>query len=169
MGGRVRGPAGLLCQVLMIGSLAAAMILWTALSGWAQNPPSGGAGPSAASRADQTGRTTSLDDKQPPPGPIITSQIHNAPGWQPSHTYTYATGPATRVVSGAGWNPANGRFEPGQTLDAYQLVSTGSCTSASSGGPGGTGSSIKDGTCTWKYLSNVDYISISGWAFDNRP
>jgi hypothetical protein len=169
VGGRVRLPARLLCQVLMIGCLAAAMILRTALPGWAQNPPSGGAGPSAASRADQTARIASPDDKQPPPGPIIISQVHNAPGWQPSHTYTYATGPATRVVSGAGWNPANGRFEPGQTLDAYQLMSTGSCTSASSGGPGGTGSSIKDGTCTWKYLSNVDYISISGWAFDNRP
>jgi hypothetical protein len=169
VGGRVRLPARLPCQVLMIGCLAAAMILRTALPGWAQNPPPGGAGPSAASRADQTARTTSLDDKQPPPGPIIISQVHNAPGWLPSHTYTYATGPATRVVSGAGWNPANGRFEPGQTLDAYQLLSTGSCTSASSGGPSGNGSSITDGTCTWKYLSNVDYISISGWAFDNRP
>jgi hypothetical protein len=28
---------------------------------------------------------------------------------------------------------------------------------------------IKDGSCTWKYLSDVDYISVTGWAFDNRP
>jgi hypothetical protein len=153
----------------MIACLATAMILRTALPGWAQNPPSGAAGPSAASRAGQTARITSLDDKQPPPGPIIISQIHNAPGWQPSHTYTYATGPASRVVSGAGWNSANGRFEGGQTPDAYQLMSTGSCTSASSGGTGGTGSSIKDGTCTWKYPSNIDYVSITRWASDNRP
>ena len=143
------------------------MIWWKALPAWAQNPPAAGA--SAASRAAQTARTTSLDDRQPPPGPITISQIHNAPGWQPSHTYTYATGPATRIVSGAGWNPTSGKFEPGQTLGAYQLTSTGNCTSASSGGPGGNGSSIQDGTCTWKYLSNVDYISITGWAFDNRP
>ena len=167
MGRRDRVPACLPRLVLMFGCLAAAMIWWKALPAWAQNPPAAGA--SAASRAAQTARTTSLDDRQPPPGPITISQIHNAPGWQPSHTYTYATGPATRIVSGAGWNPTSGKFEPGQTLGAYQLTSTGNCTSASSGGPGGNGSSIQDGTCTWKYLSNVDYISITGWAFDNRP
>ncbi len=153
----------------MIACLAAAIIWRAALPASAQNPPSARVGASAASRAEQTARAISRNDNQPPPGPVIISQVHNATGWQPSHTYTYATGPATRVVSGAGWNPANGRFEPGEPLDAYQLTSTGSCTSASGGGPGGTGSSIKDGSCTWKYLSNVDYISISGWAFDNRP
>ena len=162
-------PVGWLHQVLLIGCLAAAIIWRAALPASAQNPPSAAVGASAASRADQTARSISRNDNQPPPGPIIISQFHNAPGWQPSHTYTYATGPATRVVSGAGWNPATGRFEPGQPLDAYQLTSTGSCTSASSGGLGGSGSLIKDGSCTWKYLSNVDYISISGWAFDNRP
>ena len=128
----------------------------------------------------------------PSPRPTIVSQIHNAPGWQPSHTYHYATGPYTRVVNGPGWAPAksggrgflhgivstltngpgrgepNGLYHPGRTLDAYQLTSTGSCTSASSGGPIGTGAAIKDGTCTWKHLSRVDYISITGWAFDNK-
>lgn len=164
--------AGLLSQAIMIGFWAAAIVFGPALPTWAENLPSGGgsiAGLSAPSHAAQTAETMPPDGQQPPPGAIIVSQIHNAPGWQPSHTYTYATGPYTRVVSGPGWNPANGSYSPGQTLDAYQLISTGRCTSASSGGPSGTGSSIKDGNCTWKYLSTVDYMSITGWAFDNRP
>ena len=99
---------------------------------------------------------------------IIVSQVHNAPGWQTSHSYTYASGPYTRVVNGAGWTPATASYTSGQPLNAYQLTSTGSCTSASSGGPSGTGSSITDGSCTWKYLSTVDYISLTGWAFDNQ-
>jgi hypothetical protein len=129
----------------------------------------------------------------PPPSITIVSQIHNAPGWQPSHTYRYATGPYTRVVNGYGWTPAkssdrgflhgirstfssgpgqgelDGYYHPGRTLDAYQLASTGTCTSASRGGPTGTGVAIQDGTCMWKYLSRVDYISLTGWAFDSRP
>ena len=163
--------AGLLRQELMIGFLAAAITFGSAFRVSAENPPSGGGsfGGLPASRAAQTAKSRSLDDQQSPPGAIIVSQVHNAPGWQPSHTYTYATGPYTRVVSGPGWNSANGSYNPGQSLDAYQLISTGNCTSASSGGPSGTGSSIKDGTCTWKYLSHVDYISITGWAFDNKP
>ena len=56
----------------------------------------------------------------------------------------------------------------GQPLNAYQLTSQGKCTSAASGGPSGTGTAIEDGTCTWKYLSTVDYISFTGWAFDNQ-
>jgi hypothetical protein len=106
---------------------------------------------------------------QSPPSATVVSQIHNAPGWQHSHAYTYATGPYTRVVNGPGQNEANGTYNPGQTLEAYQLTSTGSCESAASSGPTGTGSAIQDGTCTWKYLSPVDYNSITGWAFDNKP
>jgi hypothetical protein len=161
---------GLPRQTLMIEFLAAAIIIGLALPTWAENPPSGDGslvGLPTMSHADQN---MSSDGQQPPPGAIVVSQIHNAPGWQPSHSYTYATSlPYTRVVSGAGWSPANGSYNPGQTLGAYQLISSGACASASSGGPSGTGSSIKDGTCTWKYLSNVDYISTTGWAFDNRP
>ena len=97
------------------------------------------------------------------------SQIHNAPGWQHTHTYTSRTGPYTRVVNGPGWDEATDTYRPGQSLDAYQLTSDGSCTSARSGGPTGTGANIADGTCTWKHLSAVDYISITGWAFDNKP
>jgi hypothetical protein len=48
------------------------------------------------------------------------------------------------------------------------LASHGTCTSAPGGGPRGTGAAIKDGSCTWRYLSGVDYISITGWAFDTQ-
>jgi hypothetical protein len=104
-----------------------------------------------------------------PPQSVIVSQIHNAPGWRHSHTYRYAAGPFTRVVNGPGWDETAGRFNPRQGLYAYQLISTGNCTSAPSGGPVGTGAVIQDGTCVWKYLSGVDYISLTGWAFDNAP
>lgn len=102
------------------------------------------------------------------PAGSVVSQIHNAPGWCPSCTYLYRTGPYTRVVNGPGWNHASGRYNPGKPLAAYQLISRGSCVSARRGGPVGTGSDIADGTCRWKYLSPVDYASITGWAFDNR-
>ena len=105
-----------------------------------------------------------------PPAPsesTVVSQIHNAPGWLPNHAYASATGPFTRVNSGPGWHPANGTWNPGQALNAYQLTS-GSCTSGTNM-PTGTGSSIQDGTCTWKYLSGTDYVSIAGWSNDNKP
>lgn len=104
-----------------------------------------------------------------PPSPVIVSQIHNAPGWRHSHAYSDASGPFTRVVNGPGWNEAAGSFNPRQPLYAYQLISTGSCVSAQIGGPTGTAAAIQDGSCTWKYLSGVDYVSLTGWAFDNTP
>lgn len=102
-----------------------------------------------------------------PSGSTVVSQIHNAPGWLPNHAYASATGPFTRVNSGPGWHPANGTWNPGQALNAYQLTS-GSCTSGTTMLTG-TGSSIQDGTCTWKYLSATDYVSIAGWSNDNKP
>ena len=57
----------------------------------------------------------------PPRGAHVVSQIHNAPGWLHSHTYTYATGPYTRVVNGPGWNEAGGSYNSGQTLSAANL------------------------------------------------
>lgn len=77
----------------------------------------------------------------------------------------YAGGAHTRVNNGAGWNAGSSTWNPGSALSAYELTS-GTCTSASSGGPSGTGASISDGTCTWKYLSNTDYISMTAWARD---
>jgi hypothetical protein len=101
-----------------------------------------------------------------PSGAAVVSNIHNAPGWLHSHTYTPASGPKTRVNNGAGWTEATGTWNPGSALNAYELTSGGSCTSAASGGPSGTGSSISDGTCTWKYLSATDYVSYTGWTYD---
>ena len=129
--------------------------------------------PAAVARAEAShnGRrdmNMTLDGQLPPPGPMIVSQIHNAPGWEPSHGYTYATGPYARVVSGPGWDPATDNYVPGRPLAAYQLTSPGTCRSAPGDGPRGTGAAVRDGTCVWKYLSPVDYISITGWAFDNR-
>ena len=96
----------------------------------------------------------------------ITSQIHNAPGWLPSHNYPDGTtSPHSRVNNGAGWTPGTTQYNPGLALKSYQLTS-GSCTSASSGGPSGTASDITDGTCHWKYLSKTDYISFTGWQYD---
>lgn len=104
-------------------------------------------------------------DLQLPPGPVIYSQVHNAPGWLPHHSYRYEQRPYTRAINGSGWDPATGKYNPGQQLYAYQLVTTGYCTSGGTG-PQGEGQAISDGTCTWKYLSRVDYISITGWMYD---
>ena len=163
---------GLSRQALTMGFLATAIIFGLAPPARAKSPPSGRVTSMvvpATPRTDPTAKNMSLESQQLPPGARVVSQIHNAAGWRPSDTYTYATGPYTRVVSGPGWNPAKGNYNPGQALNAYQLTSTGTCTSASGSGPRGTEASIKDGTCVWKYLSPVDYISITGWAFDNRP
>lgn len=112
----------------------------------------------------------------------FNSNIHNTCGWEPSTTYTYHAGPPnghfTRVNNGLGWTPSGtctdptngGMYTPGSALNSYQLLDPGSahtCVSAASGGPSGTGSSIPDGGCTWKYLSGVDNISLTGWALDN--
>jgi hypothetical protein len=125
--------------------------------------------PAAILRVAQNDRSYQVVANGAPPTPTIISQIHNAPGWRHSTSYAPRTGPFTRVVNGPGWDASSDSYKPGQPLNAYQLTSAGSCTSAGSGGPVGTGSNITDGTCTWKYLSPVDYISITGWTFDNRP
>lgn len=73
-----------------------------------------------------------------------TSNIHiGLASWIATHVYTTL---GTRV------NHSN---------VAYQLTTTG--TSGATG-PTGTGSSISDGTCVWKWLSAIDYSSLSGWA-----
>lgn len=99
-------------------------------------------------------------------GSAVVSQVHNAPGWLPGHAYAPASGPFTRVNSGLGWSPASGTWNPGQALAAYQLTS-GACTSGTTM-PTGMGATIQDGTCAWKWLSVTDYISITGWAYDNQ-
>lgn len=96
---------------------------------------------------------------------VAQAQVHNAPGWIHSKS-NYATG--ARVNNGPGWNEGASKFVPHSLLRAYQLIS-GSCTTAASGGPTGTASDIPDGTCHWKYLSDTDYVTLSGWANDANP
>jgi hypothetical protein len=101
-----------------------------------------------------------------------TYQVHNAPGWKSSNSYTYVAQPPVRVNNGAGWTPGSpGSYTPGAALKNYQLIAptSGSCTSAGSGGPSGTGSSITDGGCTWKYTSGVDYVTLTGALKDGPP
>lgn len=45
--------------------------------------------------------------------------------------------------------------------NAYELISAGGISGAT--GPTGTGSSISDGTCTWKFLVTPDFTSFSSW------
>lgn len=110
--------------------------------------------------------TTAARAQTPPP---IVSQIHNAAGWLPNHVYASTrTLPYIRVNSGPGWDAINRKWIPDFPLAAYQLVSHGPCTSGPSE-PTGKGARIADGTCTWRYLSKTDYITITGWANDNVP
>jgi hypothetical protein len=100
----------------------------------------------------------------------VTSNIHNAPGWLHSTTYTYSAGPPTayktRVNNGASWNETS--YTNGLALNSYELLNTTSpCVSAASGGPTTTASDIADGTCHWKYLSSVDYVTSTGWMNDS--
>lgn len=74
----------------------------------------------------------------------ITRNIHiGLSAWQVTHVYASV---GTRVSHSG---------------NAYQLTVAG--TSGSTG-PTGTGSSISDGSCTWKWLSAADYSSLSAWA-----
>lgn len=73
----------------------------------------------------------------------VTSNIHDGiTAWAASTAYSLA---ARRSNGG----------------NAYQVITAG--TSAGSGGPSGTGSSISDGTAVWKWLSAVDYTTIDSW------
>jgi hypothetical protein len=74
----------------------------------------------------------------------VTANLHiGLAAWQASHVYTIM---GTRINhSGV----------------AYQLITTGT---SSTSGPTGTGSSITDGTCIWKWLSAIDYSTIPSWA-----
>lgn len=46
--------------------------------------------------------------------------------------------------------------------NVYQVITTG--TSAASGGPSGTSSSIQDNSVFWQFLSSYDYSSLTSWA-----
>lgn len=99
------------------------------------------------------------------PIPAVTSQVHNAPGW--IHSNSYTTG--AKVNNGAGWNEGTGKFVPYSALSAYKLSASSSspCTSAATQSTSwGTGTNITDGGCKWDWMSNTDYVSITGFAND---
>lgn len=95
----------------------------------------------------------------------IHANVHNAPGW--IHSNSYSAG--ARVNNGAGWNEATGAWVPDSALKAYKLAasSPSPCTSDTTQSTSwGTGLAIPDGTCKWDYLSDTDYITITGWGND---
>ncbi len=76
---------------------------------------------------------------------MTTSNIFpNLSAWQASHAYTVGQ-----------------RVSNDSPVKAYECVTAG--TSAGSGGPTGTGSSIADGGVTWKFLATVDFTSVASW------
>jgi len=78
---------------------------------------------------------------------LVTTAISKNPDWQGSTAYSLGE----RVH-----NDSPNRL--------YECVTAG--TSASSGGPTGTGTSISDGTAEWDYVVDVDYETISAWESD---
>lgn len=65
----------------------------------------------------------------------------------------------TAWASSTSYSVGNRRSNGG---NAYQCIKAG--TSASSGGPSGTGTSIADGSAAWKFLATVDYVTMGSWA-----
>lgn len=81
-----------------------------------------------------------------PNGPAaIVSNINNAPAWQATHSYNLND----TVVNST------------SPLRGYRVITAG--TSAGSGGPTTTGANITDGSVHWKYLSDVQFQSITAW------
>jgi hypothetical protein len=73
----------------------------------------------------------------------LTVNLHNCAGWAASTAY---------IVG-------DRRSNSSSPVKAYQCITAG--TSAGSGGPTGTGASITDGGAIWKYLSAVDYTTLT--------
>lgn len=77
----------------------------------------------------------------------------------------FGGGPAANIYPNVIAWAGSTSYSVGQTrqngTNAYRVITPG--TSASSGGPTGTGSNITDGTVHWKYLSAVDYTSVQDW------
>lgn len=76
-------------------------------------------------------------------------------GYGDAYNITY--NPGGNMYEGLVWTASTtysnvGDFVSNDTNKVYRLSGTVPCTTASSGGPTGTGSSITDGTCTWNYV-----------------
>jgi hypothetical protein len=73
---------------------------------------------------------------------LTTSNIHiGLAAWQTAHSYAIGK----RISSGS---------------NAYQAISSGTSGSIA---PSGTASSVSDGAINWKYLSSIDYSSLTAW------
>lgn len=117
----------------------------TALATWTFSASAFGA-PSLTSGNEQASASFVASSVAPAASGTVTFMRATAPGWAATHAYTVGQG-----ATNGGNN--------------YQCIGAG--TSASSGGPTGTGSSITDGTVTWMYLSAgpalIDYtVGTSG-------
>ena len=72
----------------------------------------------------------------------LSVHLHNCPGWTSA---TYAAG--------------DRRSNDTAPVKAYQCITAGAAAGA--GGPTGTGADIIDGAAHWKYLSPVDYTTLT--------
>ncbi len=89
--------------------------------------------------------------------PVHPANISNAPAWQPSTTYSIGQEVATAGGSGAAGTRG------------YKALSAGTSCASPAVGPSGTGSDISDCGVRWKYLSDIDYTSISLWLARGIP
>ena len=71
-----------------------------------------------------------------------------------SNIFPNLTAWAASTAKAVGQRVSNG-------TNAYQCIAAG--TTASSGGPTGTGLSITDGTVVWEWIAYIDYTSINSW------
>ena len=114
---------------------------------------------------------------------IGTINIANAPGWTASTSYALKD----RVTAGAGWNGT--AYTSGQPLCLFGLTVAGTsgsdatvfntaCASATPAAVGGgldgsvpsgwsSATSVTDGGATWKLLTRVDYVTITGFSCDD--
>jgi hypothetical protein len=97
----------------------------------------------------------------PPTGPIHVAQIHNAQGWVKGARYVVGA----RVNNGPAWNGST--YTSGLRLDAFQVTVAGNGPSTDGPTHSNCASTCKlaDGY-SWKWLSQTDYVTITGWAYD---
>jgi len=94
-------------------------------------------------------------------------QSYNYPrgdGYGDGYNLTY--NPYGNMYEGLVWTASTtysnvGDYVSNDTNKVYRLSGTVPCTTAGSGGPTGTGSSISDGTCTWNYVRQGGLSSLA--------
>jgi len=149
-------------------------------------PPSGrAAAPRVPSPPVPAGTTPSA--RQASPGSVdtysivnVVSNVANAPGWQPGHSYVGPTDGAVfgdRVIAGPAYVPVvgncnGGTCTNGQPLYLWAAVNATAGISSNSGdGPKscptpGT-STATDGTVMWRCLAKLDYVTATSFFVDD--